>query len=367
MGLRGRFLVPGEVKSVEDDTRRTMGCGKAVIQNDKVTISVFSGAGGGAPPSPPALTKDTMLLHFHLSPPPPLRRPKLLACSPDPVIRTTGFAPLCPLPPTLLASPAFATDAGLRFREKLLYLEHDLGLDASRALSLNPSLRSAPLSALHSCAAALRSYGLLPADAARVFAMYPCLLTCDPSADLLPVFHFLLGPAAIPFPDLRKAVARCPRLLVSSVPSQLLPALRFLRRLGFVGRRRITCRTTLLLVSSVEATLLPKLDYLRGLGFSHRETRSMVLRSPGMLTFSIENNFKPKVEFFLHDMGRDLSELKDFPQYFSFSLEGKIRPRHRLLVESRLRMPLSEMLKVSDGEFMSRLVEMRLNPVNDKL
>ncbi|CAL9095572.1 unnamed protein product [Musa textilis] len=313
-----------------------------------------------------------MLLHFHLSPPPPPPpppppRPKLLACSPDPIIRTTGFAPLRPLPPTLLASPAFTTDAGLRFREKLLYLEHDLGLDSSRALSLNPSLRSAPLSALHSSAAALLSFGLLPADAGRVFAMFPSLLTCDPSADLLPVFHFLLGPAAIPFPDLRKSVARCPRLLVSSVPSQLLPALRFLRRLGFVGRHRITCRTTLLLVSSVEATLLPKLDYLRGLGFSHRETRSMVLRSPGMLTFSIENNFKPKVEFFLHDMGRDLSELKDFPQYFSFSLEGKIKPRHRLLAESRLRMPLSEMLKVSDGEFMSRLVEMRLSPVNDKL
>ncbi|CAL9053962.1 unnamed protein product [Musa banksii] len=132
------------------------------------------------------------------------------------------------------------------------------------------------------------------------------LLTCDPGAHPLPVFRFLIAPVAIPLPDLRKAVGLCPRLLVSSVSEELRPALHFLRR-----RRR---RTTLLLVSSVEDALLPKLDYLRGLGFSDEETRSMVLRSPGLLTFSIENNFRPKVEFLIHDMGRDLAELKDFPQ-----------------------------------------------------
>lgn len=91
----------------------------------------------------------------------------------------------------------------------------------------------------------------------------------------------------------------------------------------------------------------------------------MVRRSPGLLTFSIENNFRPKVEF-LEEMGRGVAELKEFPQYFSFSLEGKIKPRHRMLVESGLSMPLSEMLKVSDGEFRARLVEMRLRTVDGR-
>ncbi|RWW42967.1 hypothetical protein BHE74_00051425, partial [Ensete ventricosum] len=139
-------------------------------------------------------------------------------------------------------------------------------------------------------------------DDARFFTMYSSLLTCDPSVHLLPYFRFLLGPVAIPLPDLRKAVGRCPRLLVSSVSDQLCAAPHFLRR-----------RTTLLLVSSVEDALLPNLVYLRGLGFSHEETRSMVLRSPGLLTFSIKNYFRPKVEFLIHNMGRDFAELKDFP------------------------------------------------------
>ncbi len=89
----------------------------------------------------------------------------------------------------------------------------------------------------------------------------------------------------------------------------------------------------------------------------------MVLRSPGLLTFSIANNFSPKVKYFLEEMQGDILELKRFPQYFSFSLEGKIKPRHRLLVEHRLSLSLPEMLKVSDGEFNSRLIELRLRSV----
>lgn len=87
----------------------------------------------------------------------------------------------------------------------------------------------------------------------------------------------------------------------------------------------------------------------------------MVIRSPGLLTFSIHNNFKPKAEYFFKEMNKHVQELKRFPQYFSFSLEGKIKPRHRLLLEHGFSLPLREMLKVSDGEFNAMLIEMRLD------
>ncbi|KAI3729373.1 hypothetical protein L6452_18029 [Arctium lappa] len=90
---------------------------------------------------------------------------------------------------------------------------------------------------------------------------------------------------------------------------------------------------TVLLVSSVKGTWMPKLDYLMGLGFEYEEVANMVLRSPGLLTFSIENNFKPKADFFLNDMKGDLGDLNKFPHYFSYGLEGKIKRRHWLLVD----------------------------------
>lgn len=92
----------------------------------------------------------------------------------------------------------------------------------------------------------------------------------------------------------------------------------------------------------------------------------MVVRSPGLLTSSIEKNFRPKVEYFLDEMKGDLAELKRFPQFFSFSLEGKIKPRHRVLVEHGFSLTLPEMLKVSDGEFNSRLIEMQLRRIDDR-
>ncbi|KAJ7953830.1 Transcription termination factor like [Quillaja saponaria] len=63
-------------------------------------------------------------------------------------------------------------------------------------------------------------------------------------------------------------------------------------------------------------------------------------------------------------MEAEIAELKKFPQYFSFSLKGKIKPWHKLLLEHGFSLTLPEMLKVCDGEFNSWLIEMRLQLVN---
>lgn len=113
----------------------------------------------------------------------------------------------------------------------------------------------------------------------------------------------------------------------------------------------------MLLVSSVEYTLIPKIEFLVGLGLGYEDVRYMVLRSPGLLTFSVENNFRPKAEYFFQEMGGELEELKRFPQYFAYSLEKKIKPRHKMLVEHGFKLSLADMLTVSDGEFKAQLVE----------
>nr|XP_043607762.1 transcription termination factor MTEF1, chloroplastic [Erigeron canadensis] len=259
-------------------------------------------------------------------------------------------------------SPPLATtttDSGLLFRQKILYLKA-LKVNPTKALQKNPNFRSTSLQSLKSVENCLSSMGILRSEFGRILDMYPQLLTCDPHNDLYPVFGFLLDDIGLEFFDIRKSIIRCPRLLICSVEDQLKPTLLFLRNLGFVGPNKITSQTTMLLVSSVDGTLRPKMDYLIGLGLEYEDVVNMVLRSPGLLTFSIENNFKPKVEYFLKEMKGDLGDLKRFPQYFSYSLEGKIMRRHRLLVDQGLSVPLWDMLKVSDGEFTARLIDARL-------
>ncbi|OWM75931.1 transcription termination factor MTEF1, chloroplastic [Punica granatum] len=283
------------------------------------------------------------------------------------LLPVSALKPTARKPQVLLSpppSPPPLTDSGLLFREKLSYLS-SLNVDPHKALRENPDFRSCPLSALHSVEDCLSSFGLPRSSLGRILDMYPQLLTAEPYADLYPVFDFLLNEVRIPFHDIKKSITRCPRILICSVPDQLRPTHSFLRSFGFVGPHAIACQTTVLLVSSVKFTLLPKIEYLQSLGFEYRDVVNMVIRSPGLLTFSIENNYKPKVDYFLGEMKGDLAELKRFPQFFSFSLEGKIKPRHRQLVRHGFRLSLPEMLRVSDGEFNERLIEMQLKMVDN--
>lgn len=112
---------------------------------------------------------------------------------------------------------------------------------------------------------------------------------------------------------------------------------------------------------------MPKIEFLKRFGFSHGEVANMVVRSPGLLTFSVDQNLRPKVEFFLTEMKGDVAELKRFPQYFSFSLEKRIKPRYRKLRELGVSMPLEEMLKLSDGGFDNRLLDLRFGALEGGL
>lgn len=106
----------------------------------------------------------------------------------------------------------------------------------------------------------------------------------------------------------------------------------------------------------MQNTLIPKLDYLVGLGFSKKDAVEMVLRCPTLFTFSIENNFRPKFEFFEQEMDGKLAELRDFPQYFTFSLEKRIRPRHAEALKVGVKVPLPVLLKSTDEEFNDLLM-----------
>uniref|UniRef100_A0A1S2XJ21 Transcription termination factor MTEF1, chloroplastic n=2 Tax=Cicer arietinum TaxID=3827 RepID=A0A1S2XJ21_CICAR len=251
-------------------------------------------------------------------------------------------------------------------KQKLGTTLEKLKVNPEKAFKENPTLRSCSLRTLKSVIQCLSSMGIHRNVMGRILDMLPELLTYEPHDDIYPLLDFLLNEVRIPYPDVQKSILRCPRLLVSSIENRLRPALCFLKELGFVGPHSLTCQTTLLLVSSVEDTLLPKVEFLMGLGFTRVEVSNMIVRSPGLLTLSVANNLAPKVEFFLKEMNGDVAELKMFPQFFSFSLERRIKPRHVLLVQLGLSLPLQEMLQVSDGGFDSMLLELRLRALEGR-
>jgi mTERF domain-containing protein len=92
---------------------------------------------------------------------------------------------------------------------------------------------------------------------------------------------------------------------------------------------------------------------------SKDEAVAMVLRCPALFTFNVERNFRPKFEYLVQEMGGGVEDVKAFPQYFTFSLEKRIAPRHRAAVEVGVDLPLPDMLKATDDEFREMLERKR--------
>lgn len=311
------------------------------------------------------LPPQTLTLNPHsvlLSSPNPTKNPNPQKHPPN--SQTPTFKKRKSQTPLTTTTTATTSGPGNLFRQKILYLQ-TLKINPQKALEKNPDFRSTPLETVKSVEHCLYSMGIERSAFRRLFEMFPELLSSNPYTDLYPVFDFLLNDIGLTYPDIRKSILRCPRLLISSVEHQLRPTLLFLKEFGFVGDYKINCRTAVLLVSSVENTLIPKLNFLCELGFDYSEVKTLVLRLPVLLTYSIEKNLRPKVEYFLEEMNGEMWELKRFPQYFAFSLEGRIKPRHRMLAKYGLQLSLPEMLKYSDAQFNVQWLDMRVRLVEE--
>ncbi|KAG6386241.1 hypothetical protein SASPL_155133 [Salvia splendens] len=279
-------------------------------------------------------------------------RPKHLQFPPPSSTKTISLPPpiKSPANPTPLPiSPP--TPQTSQIQEIILYLD-SLGVDSFHCLHSHPPLLSTPVSQIQSTVAFLLSLGLTVPDLRRIFPMCPDLLTSPTSATVIRATTFLLREARVVAPDLRRVIHRRPRLLTCSVERQLRPALYFLQ--GTIGIEDVS-KFTFLLSCSVESKFIPRIEYLQKLGFSYRDTIAMFRRFPSLFCYSIKENFEPKFDYFVVEMGRDLKELVAFPHYFSFSLENRIKPRHGMCVEKGVCLALPTMLKLSEARFRARL------------
>ncbi|KAG0563487.1 hypothetical protein KC19_8G035100 [Ceratodon purpureus] len=160
--------------------------------------------------------------------------------------------------------------------------------------------------------------------------------------------------------DLGGMLKRQPGMFASDVETVLEPKVQFLRDLGM--REDVLHRVLRfypeLLTMRIEESLRPRVKFFQDLRFHNEAICSMICRFPPLLSYNPEPVLKPKLDFLVNSMGRDIFEVVEYPRYFSYSLEKKIKPRARVITRFKIKCTLTEMLALNDDQFSAKYLGM---------
>lgn len=244
----------------------------------------------------------------------------------------------------------------LRFRtnnhENLRYLKAIGVIDPNTKPHLLPSPDA--ITQMLSTIDFFKSKGFHDTDFSRLASISPQLFSCDfDLTDVEPVFQFLATDLQASVEESKGLIINCPQILFSDVEYCLKPTLDYLKQLG-VAKLNVASKLNANLLNIREERLRSKVKFLKSIGLSHKEAASFCARIPAVFGYSIENNLRPKLEYLLEEMERSMDELKEFPQYFGFSLKKRIVPRHLHLKKRNVRIKLNRMLMWSDERFYAK-------------
>lgn len=236
-------------------------------------------------------------------------------------------------------------------------IEFLLGLGISQAdiptiLSKRPQLFGISLSNnLIPTMAYLEGFGVDKTQWAKIIYKFPAFLTFSRQKVRATIDYF--SELGLSEGCIGKILTRFPHIISYNVDDKLRPTSEYFHSLGFdVANVMRKCPQVFGL--SLEGNLKPITGFFVEKGFTDDEIQAMISKYGTMYSFSLAENIIPKWEFFL-TMDYDVKDLVKFPHYFGYSLEGRIKPRWSCLKESGVPMILSQLLSISDANFLTTL------------
>ena len=146
-----------------------------------------------------------------------------------------------------------------------------------------------------------------------------------------------------------------PSILHLSVQNSLKPRVNYFRHeLGIASEDlvKVITRNPAVLTFSVEDQIAPRVEFLKNLGISHENVAKLILRHPQTLQYSFDG-IKEHVDFLAKDcnmndeeVAKTISRLNTF---FSLSLEDNLRPKYEYLIDELWRHE-------TNGDFISGLL-----------
>lgn len=108
------------------------------------------------------------------------------------------------------------------------------------------------------------------------------------------------------------------------------------------------------IVSLNQNVILKPVEFLLGRGISADDVAKMIVKCPQVIALRVEL-MKRSFYFLKSEMKRPIQELLEFPEYFTYSLESRIKPRYQQLASKGVSFSLPWFLNCSDQRFEERL------------
>ncbi|MBA0815551.1 hypothetical protein Gohar_000315, partial [Gossypium harknessii] len=167
-----------------------------------------------------------------------------------------------------------------------------------------------------------RDIGVQEDAIGNMLVKFPPLLTYSLHKKIRPVVIYLMTKAGVTEKDIGKVIALGPELLGCNIAK----------------------------------TLEVNVKYFLSLGIRVRQLGEMIGDFPKLLRYKVDLLY-PKYQYLRRTMVRPLQDVIEFPRFFSYSLEERIIPRHKIMVENRVNFKLRYMLACTDEEFNQRVAD----------
>lgn len=167
-----------------------------------------------------------------------------------------------------------------------------------------------------------RDLGVREDAIGNMLVKFPPLLTYSLHKKIRPVVIFLMTKAGVTENDIGKVIALGPELLGCSIAKKLDG----------------------------------NVKYFLSLGIRVRQLGEMIADFPQLLRYKVDLLY-PKYRYLRRTMVRPLQDVIEFPRFFSYSLEERLIPRHKIMVENRVNFKLRYMLACTNEEFNERVAD----------
>lgn len=243
--------------------------------------------------------------------------------------------------------------------EKVSYLK-EFGLnneDVGRLLAFKPQLMGCSIEERWKPFVKYLYYlGVCREGMRRMLIIKPMVFCVDLEKTIVPKVRFFQD-IGIRDDAIGNMLVKFPPLLTYSLYKKIRPVVIFLITKAGVSRKDIAKVIALgpeLLGCSIVHKLEVNVKYFLSLGIPLQILGEMIADFPMLLRYNIDV-LRPKYRYLRRTMVRPLKDLIEFPRFFSYSLDDRIIPRHKALVENRVNFKLRYMLAISDEEFARRV------------